>query len=153
VATIGCVNAEWRPTFTVSLSGPYAEFARHVAAAQGTGIAGAPGGRPLTRLIDPVLNAANGNTACPSTYVRPVGKSCDEYPFRSTYQGAYTGGGLGRTFSWCQIPDLPLLTSGAGWSACMITAGQNSGAGTALGRFYTDNRIIGEDNFYVAVVP
>ncbi|MFD0396416.1 NucA/NucB deoxyribonuclease domain-containing protein [Streptomyces nogalater] len=60
---------------------------------------------------------------------RPRGKSCDEYPFATTWQGASTGSGK---FSWR-----------------MIDAKQNSQGGNALNNFYTYNRIIEKDRFLV----
>ncbi|WP_333776967.1 telomere-protecting terminal protein Tpg [Streptomyces sp. IBSBF 3136] len=67
--------------------------------------------------------------ACPSSRHRPQGKSCDEYPFASTWQGASTSGGH--------------------FSRRMINATQNRGGGIALNNFYTYNRIIEKDRFLV----
>ena len=78
------------------------------------------------------------------------GYSCDEYPFRSTYQGASTGGGTGRTFDWCQIILLPTGVTGPnGYSSCMIPVGENSSAGSLLNNFYVNFRVIDTDPFYV----
>ena len=82
--------------------------------AQASGRPGAPGGTPLRRLVNPDLQERNGRTACPGRYTRPSGKSCDEYPFASTREGAF-----------------------------------NSYAGTDLGSFYADNRMLHDDAFYV----
>lgn len=72
-----------------SLSGPYPQLAQHIQAAQDSGLPNV-----LTRVTDPNISDANRATACPSSYPRPDGFSCDEYPFASTYQGAiFTGGG------------------------------------------------------------
>src|SRR5262249_60791508 len=103
----------------------------------------------LTRLTDPGLIEANRATACPDSYPRPDGKSCDEYPFASTYQGAAFIGGGPRTFDWCQVDiGQPGSTGGSAHSVCMIDADQNSGGGRALGAFYGDNRVIDHDAFY-----
>ncbi|MCM2517959.1 hypothetical protein NC658_32735 [Streptomyces griseoincarnatus] len=160
-AAIGCVIPIYDAVDTVSLSGPNPDYARHVQAAQASGLPGAyPDGEPLHRLTDSALRTRNGDTACPQHssggYPRPTGYSCDEYPFRSTWQGAFTGSlpqpapYPGRTFNWCQITALPQGVTGPnGWSACMIPAGQNSSAGSLLNRFYIDNRVIERDPFRV----
>jgi hypothetical protein len=83
-----------------------------------------PYGMPLERLTDPELINQNYGTACPNYLPRPEGKSIDEYPFKSTYQGAYTLGWL------------------IGWSYKMIDEEENSLAGSEPGSFYALNRII-----------
>jgi hypothetical protein len=108
--------------------------------------------QPLTRMVDPVMQQRNGDTACPQSWPRPTGTSCDEYPMRSTYQGAWTGGGSGRTFDWCQIPQLPTNVTGpTGWSSCMIDATQNSTAGSLMNSFYVSNRLLDGDQFLIIV--
>ncbi|MET9862703.1 hypothetical protein ABZY93_26070 [Streptomyces smyrnaeus] len=101
VPKVGCVIPNFRPVSVVSLSGPYPNYARHIHDAQASGLPGAyvlgaqEQGPPLTRLTDGKLRKKNGDTACPQAgkggYPRPAKHSCDEYPFRSTYEGAYTG--------------------------------------------------------------
>ncbi|WP_234393217.1 hypothetical protein [Streptomyces pactum] len=161
---IGCVIPDYEAVDVVSLTGPNPEYARHVQAAQASGLPGAyPDGAPLHRLTDSALRDKNGNTACPQAasggYPRPADYSCDEYPFRSTWQGAFTGSlpqpapNPGRTFNWCQISALPQNVTGPdGWSACMIRAKQNSSAGSLLNRFYIENRVIERDAFRVWIV-
>lgn len=152
-SSVGCVFFEYEPVHVVSLSGATPTFAAHVAAAQATGLPGAyPAGTPLTRLTNAALVTQNGNTACPAAWPRPAGHSCDEYPFRSTWQGAFTGGGTGRTHPWCQIPALGPGSGPVGWSSCMIPATENSSAGGSLGFFYSSNRVIEADPFYVWIV-
>ncbi|GAA2640327.1 NucA/NucB deoxyribonuclease domain-containing protein [Streptomyces axinellae] len=46
------------------------------------------GGNPLSRTVNAKIRLANRNIACPKSRPRPTGKSCDEYPFASTNQGA-----------------------------------------------------------------
>ncbi len=164
VSSVGCVFPDYAPTDVVSLSGSSPNYARHIRDAQASGLPGAyPDGQPLYRLTDATLRDRNGNTACPQFssggYPRPTGYSCDEYPFRSTWQGAYTGSlpqpqpYPGRTFDWCQITALPIGSTGPdGWSACMIPAAENSSAGSLLNVFYTDNRVIEKDAFRVWIV-
>lgn len=101
VPKVGCVIPNFRPVNIVSLSGPYPHYARHIHDAQASGLPGAyvlgaqEQGPPLTRLTDGKLRKKNGDTACPQAgkggYPRSAKHSCDEYPFRSTYEGAYTG--------------------------------------------------------------
>ena len=90
--------------------------------------------------------------------------SCDEYPFRSTYQGAASHA-YGRTFTilnWntgqppfvCQVPWLQPRRQGdsGGYSACMVPIAENSGGGSDLNVFYINNRVIDRDQFTVRVV-
>jgi hypothetical protein len=139
------------PVMTYALGGPYPELAAHIRDAQASGLPGAyPYGDPLTRLVDEGLQEANRNAACPGSYPRPEGKSCDEYPFASTWQGAAIGGGQPRTFGWCQVdPPQPHSTGGDGYSVCMINDWQNTAGGSELGRFYSSNRLITGDPFRV----
>jgi hypothetical protein len=153
---IGCVFPEYPPVWQVSRSGPNPEFARHLADAQGSGLPGGyPAGPQLIKLDDPVKVKANGDAACPQTSAlpRPAGFSCDEYPFRSTRQGAASGTGPGRTFPWCQITLFGPGSGPGGWSSCMIPAGQNSSGGGFLVGFYGSERVIDSDAFYVWVTP
>lgn len=136
------------------------EFVAHVKAAQASGLPGSS--VPLHRLVNPTLNTKNGNAACP-TGVKwlprpqtPYVHQCDEYPFRSTWEGAYTAGGTARTFPWCQITlqSTTIPSTGAtGYSICMIHETQNGKAGTLLGQFYLNFRIIDNDEFYVRTTP
>ncbi|MFB6772694.1 hypothetical protein [Streptomyces sp. NPDC056337] len=163
-AAIGCVISIYDAVDTVSLSGPNPAYARHIQNAQASGLPGAyPDGAPLQRLTAAALRTRNGDTACSQAssggYPRPTGYSCDEYPFRSTWEGAFTGGLRhpdpypGRTFDGCQISALPQNVTGTrGWSACMIPAGQNSSAGSLLNRFYIDNRVLDRDQFRVRII-
>jgi len=146
---VGCVFPDYQPTMVYSLSGPYPQLAQHIQAAQNSGLP-----TVLTRATDPNINDANRATACPDSYPRPDGFSCDEYPFASTYQGAIFTGGGPRTWDWCQLDiGQPNSTGSSGYSVCMIDAGQNSGGGSALGSFYGGNRVIDHDPFAVAITP
>ncbi|MGB3443323.1 MAG: hypothetical protein WBA97_31700 [Actinophytocola sp.] len=152
---IGCVFSDYTLAVAYSLSPTYCcpEYARHVRDAHNSGLPGAyPSGVPLTRLTDPTLIESNRTVACKGSYVRPAGKSCDEYPMASTWQGARTGGGNPRSFSWCSIPQVPGGSGAAGYSVCMIVDTQNSAAGNALASFYSQNRVIDNDPFRVWIV-
>jgi hypothetical protein len=152
--SIGCVFPDFRPVHIVSLSGAAPNYARHISDAQASGLRGAyPNGTPLTRLTDPALSNQNGNTARPAAFPRPAGHSCDEYPYRSTWEGAFTGGGAGRTHPWCQIPALGSGSGPIGWSSCMIPATENSSGGGSLSAFYRSDRVIEADRFFVWIVP
>jgi hypothetical protein len=151
----GCVFPGYMPVMTYSLSGPYPQLAQHISDAQSSGLPGAyPSGQPLSRLTDDTLQSLNRGTACPDSYPRPDSFSCDEYPFASTWQGAWTGGGDPRTFDWCQVsPPQPWSTGSSGYSVCMIDAYQNSAGGGALGAFYNSNRVMDGDQFQVWIQP
>lgn len=170
--TTGCVMKYVRPVMVYRLSGPYPELAGHIQRAQQSGLPGeykegdvfAP---PLHRLTDKKLKKKNGDTACPPAsrggYPRPVGHDCDEYPFRSTYEGAYTGNPgypdtqlawPARTWDGCEInlDDNSHQDGPDGYSVCMIDSSQNQKGGDALSEFYISNRVIDEDAFYVWIV-
>jgi hypothetical protein len=147
--SIGCVVKDFVPRWLVPTNGGNANFGKHLLAAQNSGLPAT-----LTRLTDEQLSTRNGNKACDPRWPRPSGLTCDEYPFRSTYEGASTTPrpGPGRTFSWCNIKALGTGSGPAGWSACMIPATENSSAGGLLGAFYGDHRIIDRDRFEVDIV-
>jgi hypothetical protein len=158
----GCAYPQIPPVF--SLDGHlWPTVAEHVAAAQQSGAVGHDW--PLTRTTDQNLIANNRDTACPEWIPRPAGKSCDEYPFASTREGA-SSGGAGRTFQWCGVDqwwwpdgvtdygatrDYPDGVSGVGWSFCMVDAGENSGAGNDLQTFYQGNRVLDGEEFFVEI--
>jgi hypothetical protein len=150
-SSIGCVFPAYTPVAIYSRTGPYPELARHLGDAQASGLPGAyPGAAPLTRLTDSALQDRNRATACPPRYPRPAGKSCDEYPFASANQGAFTGGGAPRTSPWCQIDiGAPGSTGPTGYSVCMIDATQNTNGGSELGGFYNRNRVLSNDPYQV----
>jgi hypothetical protein len=146
----GCVFWIFTPIFALDFDW-HNEAAEHVAWAQRSGLVGKDW--PLTRTTDPAKIQSNRETACPAHIPRPPGRSCDEYPFASTNEGAARyGPDDGRTFFDCSRPDLPEAVTGAGgWSACMINEVDNSTAGADLGVFYEDNRVIDGDEFFVEV--
>lgn len=151
-ASTGCVNPDIAPY--IQYQG-FDSFGTHVKAAQDSGLPGALSGAPLHRLVNQTLRDLNRNTACPqnSSYPRPTGYSCDEYPFASTSEGAYTGGGTARTFPWCQITlSAPDSTGPVGYSVCMINLDENNYAGSVLNNvLYAPMRVIDADPFYVHI--
>ncbi|WP_460848501.1 NucA/NucB deoxyribonuclease domain-containing protein [Phytohabitans suffuscus] len=145
--TVGCVYPV-RPVFIISaLTNP--SFARHVGMAHQYNMP-----RTLTRMRDEFLATQNGNMACPGILPRPAGFSCDEYPFRSTREGAFTGNApYGRTFAGCQVTAVPIRQPAetGGYSICMIPEGENLNGGLLLQRFYRENRVLDGERFLVSV--
>lgn len=150
-SNVGCVVPDYIPIQAFSRSGAYPEFAYHVSQAQASGLRGGSRANPLTRTTDAARVAANAAAACPNSPLlpRPPGRSCDEYPFRSTYEGAASGG-TARSFPLCLTADPP-GSGPVGFSRCMIDSSQNSGAGGVLGGFYSSNRVIDGDKFAVII--
>ncbi|WP_146075788.1 hypothetical protein [Streptomyces sp. Ru62] len=148
----GCVVAGWKPEFELTSVTP--EQTWHVQEAIASGLPGAAG-RPLHRQADKVKRDINRQKSCPkSGSVRDgrtlTGRSCDEYPFASTTEGAATSNGPGRTIhDNCHVPDLPIITGSTGYSVCMIDERQNSRSGSLLGAFYGKERVIDQDAFTI----
>jgi len=133
--TSGCVNDLFKPTFEISLTGTAKEVAEHIKSAQDNPKKGHWGleghGKPLSRTTDPAQIKANREAACPSKLKPPKpGQSCDEYPFASTHEGAATNSEFSR--EWVDLA-------------------QNKLAGLQLATFYRKNRILNDDEFWVAV--
>jgi hypothetical protein len=154
----GCIQPTFTPSFELNLADPAVDqAAHHIYEAQASGLGGAdprssmPNRSPLHRLTDDYLSQQNTNRACPASYVRPSGFQCDEYPFKSSWEGAATQnpGGPARTNpGWCNIPE-PAGSGPFGYSVCMIPGTQNASAGGKLGNFYLTNRVMSGDAFYV----
>jgi hypothetical protein len=150
--TLGCVFPDVVMGLLYSRSA-LPDLVSHITRAQNSGLPGKfPSGTPLTRLTDPTQRDRNQRKACPKGFPRPTGKTCDEYPFASTNQGAASGGGNARTFPGCSIklPNPPPPSTGArGYSVCMINGPQNSLGGVDLKAFYNGVRIISNDKFLI----
>jgi len=154
----GCVQASFKPHLPLSRT-DYPNYKNHIK------VAIMPqGSQPneLTRTTIPALIAENRDTACPpadAAHPRPAGYSCDEYPFATTYQGAFGRAGEGFSLKVntkfttidCKVSWLPTQaqTPFRGYSACMVPALENSIGGGELGEFYRVNRIIDGDPFTV----
>jgi hypothetical protein len=159
-STIGCVVPSYVPVMKYSKTGSFPQLARHIDAAQRSGLPGAyPRGKVLTRLTDSKLAGKNRSRSCPKSIkkYKPRGKTCDEYPFASTRQGPYVAKKTNpRTFEWCSLPadsdDGP-----NGYSRCYINGKQNSEGGTQLGIFYGaytgGARVLSGDAFRVQITP
>ncbi|RKR73690.1 deoxyribonuclease NucA/NucB [Frondihabitans australicus] len=152
--SVGCVDPDTTEYILFDTT-VLPSFTHHLAEALGSGLPGADYGSnpsPLHRLVNATLRNKNRSTACPASFPRPSGESCDEYPFASTKEGAFTGNGAGaRTFDGCDItlPN-PSSTGPTGCSVCMIDATQNSKAGSDLQvQLYRPYRMLDGDTFNV----
>lgn len=152
ISSTGCVVPGITPYINYD-GATWGGFGAHVKAAQLSGLPGALGGLPLHRLTDTALRDANRAKACPTSLPRPAGYSCDEYPFASTIEGAYTGGGTARTLPWCQVALQGTPSTGpTGYSVCMIDANTNSAAGSVLNSaLFVPKRVINGDAFNVHI--
>lgn len=129
-------------------------WARHVRQSQLSTGAGLFPNQALTRTTSTAISNASRNTACPRSRIRPPGKSCDEYPFASTLEGAAHLPHAGRTFPGCGLDArLPIGQpgQGPGWSACMINERHNESGGFALGALYRTQRMLDGDRFFIHV--
>lgn len=88
--------------------------------------------KPLTRLTGETRIDRNRTAACKDFTPSP-GETCDEFPFASTYQGAY------------YIPSLNRR------SVRSIPGPDNSYGGSMLGSFYTRWRVVDGEAFYITV--
>jgi hypothetical protein len=113
-----------------------------------------PGGKssgvPLTRLYPKMdgpsqayYNANNRVVRATCRQYDPnwgtTGMECDEYPFRSTWEGAHY------TEKW--------PNSAQKYSARMVDGDENGLAGTQLGVWYTQDHILAKDAFWVQINP
>jgi hypothetical protein len=149
-ARVGCV-IPWFPAAKTYFRSTHPTLADHVARAQASGLPGATFANPLNRNVDQTTIDQNRNLACgdaPSL----SGRSCDEYPLASTYQGMAFGG-TRRTFTGCDINAPTGVTGPTGVSACMITASENNSQGGLMAAFYYDERVLGTDPYRILVAP
>lgn len=120
----------------------------HLSQAIRSGLPGGSALNPLHRTQVPSVINLNRSRACGGVAAQP-NRSCDEYPFASTYEGAASGGSA-RSFPGCYLSDPP-ATGPVGFSRCIIDARQNSAGGGILGAAYQKQRILDGDPFYVAL--
>jgi hypothetical protein len=135
----GCVNEDFTPTVTYSaVTHPLVQaVAQHIYNAQrtlttawGVPASAAANGAVLNRDTSPADIAANNRAACRGVRIRP-GQQCDEFPLASTFQGA--------AFQ-------PVF------SAVAVPAASNRSQGGITSTFYTGNRVIDDDAFYVLAI-
>lgn len=130
----GCVFSQWKPTYQISLSGPYDEVAEHIYLAQKDlkrhWGAKNRGGAPLTRKYAGVKYNPNRSAAQRKCARLGVVRSCDEYSFASTAQGcaAYT----------CHVAGVDLNQN--------ISQGRDD-----LSPWYSTERILNGDDYWVKV--
>ncbi|MET7728484.1 NucA/NucB deoxyribonuclease domain-containing protein [Streptomyces mirabilis] len=131
--TAGCVIPTYTPTMTTMAGLP--AIAANIRGIQMRGGMGVPGdtARALHRLTDQRQRDRNRDVACDEKVTGPkrVGMSCDEYPFASTREGGFQSG----------------MTNGWAW----VPAKEQNAQGGLLITFYTENRVIDGDAFYVQV--
>jgi hypothetical protein len=157
----GCVYDSFRPVHDV-LTYRYPAYAYHLRLA----INQYKMRDVLTRTQNESLMANNYNTACPPGYPKPTTPgvwSCDEYPFKSTYDGAYaqpygrnimiinwnTGYGFTCNATWLTVRS---PSDSGGYSSCIIPLAENSLGGADLGAFYYKSRVLDGDQFQVRVI-
>ncbi|NNH73753.1 hypothetical protein HLB23_28520 [Nocardia uniformis] len=158
--TTGCIVSAAEPILDYSTRN-IPELATHVRYAQASGLPGDPAGTsPLRRLADPVAQQTNRNISCNRVpRPRPTGQQCDEYPFAATYQGGGANGPARTYQGSCDVAQpawvdtlatnpVPFKSS-TGISMCLLSASQNQRAGGILTWFYTKNRVLDNDTFYV----
>lgn len=95
----GCVF-QWVPGILDYAWSKNPDFADEVSAAQVSGLPGQLGVNYLHRTRDQTTINRNTAAACPPSIVRqaPAGKQCDEYPFKTTSEGAYSNATSPRSF-------------------------------------------------------
>ncbi len=130
----GCVFPAYTPYLTSLSSLP--NIVKNIQKAQsGPGHYGKPGsGHPLHHITSTTQQRANYNAVCARSVVGPPpsGKSCDEYPFKTTREGGKTLSAANRHTAW--VP----------------TAEQNSQGGK-ITAFFNANRVLNGDAFWVVV--
>jgi hypothetical protein len=132
----GCVSPDYIPTMTSMASLP--NIAANIGDIQQAGphhYGRKADGLPLTR--NSSLYPKNRDAACPPNAPRPDGKSCDEYPFATTDQGA----------SQTTPPDC---------GSAMVPNDEQSQQGGFVSGFYRQERVLDGtngtgDKFWVAV--
>jgi hypothetical protein len=128
----GCVFPRFTPTLTTMTKLP--DIAKNIEKAQrGPDQYGKPGSKhPLHRLVNAAQQDKNRKQVC-GKKVRgtpPKGKSCDEYPFASTEEGGTKLPEKDRSWAW--VPE-----------------GQQDSQGGLIQSFYSANRILNGDAFWV----
>jgi Deoxyribonuclease NucA/NucB len=127
----GCVFPEYNPQLTTMVSLPEINaniYNIQTAGPHHYGRYMPSNGHPLHR--DDSLSAANRAAACPAPGKKPSGKTCDEYPFASTEEGA----------SRTKRPD---------WGSAWVAESEQNAQGGRLNTFYLQNRILTGDAYWV----
>ncbi|MGW1793633.1 NucA/NucB deoxyribonuclease domain-containing protein [Streptomyces tubercidicus] len=132
----GCVFPGYDPTEVKQAALP--EISKNISRIQKAGPhhygAYALHGSPLHRTISTAERKDNRRIACKGHGTPPRGKSCDEYPFASTKEGAANRKGKPGDWGWAWVP-----------------VSEQDQQRDILRDFYRENRILGGDRFWVAV--
>ncbi len=169
----GTVFVDYVPTaeFSMRAGSNHAQEARHIRDALirpsltfpsfvGKSVPGNSLSRPLHRMMDSSRRDQNGAASvaiCTAVWgpdYATGGQQCDEFPFRSTYEGSYTSTvGAGNTGGACG-PAGPPAPNTSRWngSVRVIAGADNTNGGTLLGTFYGANRVLDCDAFLVSVL-
>lgn len=145
---VGCVFNQVRPIHSISRALP--SYHKHIRMALSYNLP-----RVLTRLTDSFNQTNNRLMSCaPAPSPRPQGFQCDEYPFASTHQGAFTANlPWARTFPGCQLDGLvKFRVDMFGWNICLIPEEENRQGGLNLLGFYNDYRILEREPFEVSAL-
>ncbi|SNR59103.1 NucA/NucB deoxyribonuclease domain-containing protein [Actinoplanes regularis] len=151
----GTVFPRYLPSFALSMSDPQIrDSALHIYDAQnrpertfpawlGKSVPGKTAEDPLHRMFNEALKKDNRAASigfCIDTWgpYDETGLDCDEYPFASTQEGAVTG---------TTDPQRPRS------SARLIPGDDNQLAGSRLGAFYSNQRVLDTDAFTVNITP
>lgn len=136
----GCVYYWYTPNYVIDYKGTMPNIAKNIlygelALHSHPGFPGSntvPGGQMLVRgptmIPDPktgkpaVFKKLSRDVACPESIPRPSGKSCDEYPFASTWLGA----------EWVPATE---------WTCTFVPKGENDAQGGDLTKFTDENRL------------
>ncbi|MFI7598246.1 hypothetical protein [Actinoplanes sp. NPDC049681] len=154
----GCVVPNYIPTLDYPLNGSRPSLAWHIREAQRSGLPGKPtcgkvqngscsSYNALFRMYDQARKKLNRDRACPDSIAKlaPAGKSCDEYPMASTWNGAMSApnDSYWRTQAGCQMGSKRQIGY-TGWSRCFINAQDNEKGGfVELARFLSNARSLG----------
>lgn len=138
-STAGCIFTDYVPTFYMRTSDTtYGLSAAAMLKGQQVtpdhwGVKYTDGsGNMLSRVADTATKNANNLTACKGFVKQNSTDSCDEFPFESTYQGAYFVG-AGHYY----VGHVPIL--------------QNAKAGSLLNSFFLANRVTQDSTFWLTV--
>ncbi|TDU80675.1 NucA/NucB deoxyribonuclease domain-containing protein [Streptomyces sp. KS 21] len=130
----GCIMKKHQPIMTSMVELP--QIAANIARIQaGLGGLGKPGGgAPLHRLKDEAMHRTNYEAVCGRAVAGPAppGMSCDEYPFASASEGGRRVWGTTQAWGW-------------------VPASEQNQQGGRINAFYTQNRVLDSDSFWVRV--
>jgi hypothetical protein len=129
-STAGCVFTAFTPVMTSMLQLPHIRANIHRIQSGGGHYGRQGSGHPLRHTTNKALQIKNNAFLCPRSLRRPPGMQCDEYPFASTREGgsALPANSRGRAF---------------------VPAGEQRRQGGLINSFYSGNRVLDGDPFWV----